>query len=277
MAPVLDNIDAICTSAPIIWRVTRGFSMPPSLRNPLTALSRTSGHLLPQLARTAPHARLYRTLTQQLDSFWFSTSTPLGSREWCAGNRNAFFFFPFPCSSMLRTLARYPHVAHSLIPRVGKLFQRLVLCGLQWYLEEFDLLSREVSGVRLDRGGANCIAQLASVLEDSRHRGQTATAVFLNIERAFDSVPQDVFFSFLSRLGITENMCFVKFFYTRIYCVRLGKTTSWVCHLDNGVPQDSCLSPVLFKIVLATLRLCISSCPPSPSCGIIFYADFICF
>lgn len=68
---------------------------------------------------------------------------------------------------------------------------------------------------------------------------------------------------------------FADFFSNPMYCVRLCTITSPVRRLDRGVPQGSCLSSVLFNIVLSTLLLYIS-CQPSPSCGIIIYAYDIC-
>lgn len=66
------------------------------------------------------------------------------------------------------------------------------------------------------------------------------------------------------------------FFSNRSYCGQLGTITSSVRQLYCRVPQCSCLSPVLFNIVLATLPLCLfCSLPPSPSCAII-YADDLC-
>lgn len=62
---------------------------------------------------------------------------------------------------------------------------------------------------RRGRGTADCtdcIADFTSALEACRHRGETAIAVFLDIEREFNSVPRDVILSSLSHLGMIENM-----------------------------------------------------------------------
>lgn len=102
--------------------------------------------------------------------------------------------------------------------------------------------------------------------------------MFPNIERAFDSVPHDVIFSYLSHLGVTGNMLrfIVDFFSNRTYFVRSAAITSSMHRLARGVPEGSCLSPVFFNIVLATVQLCLSSCKTSLSCGIIIYADDTC-
>lgn len=103
-------------------------------------------------------------------------------------------------------------------------------------------------------------------------------AVFLDVERAFDSVPHGVILSSLSHLGSIGNMFrFVaSYFSVRTYGVRLGPITSSVRQLDPEVPHGSCLSPIHFNIVLTTLPRCLSSRAPSPFCGIIIYTGDIC-
>lgn len=66
---------------------------------------------------------------------------------------------------------------------------------------------------------------------------------------------------------------FVSFFSDRTCCARLARIRSSVRHLRYGVPQGTCLSLVLFNIVLMTLPRCLPSSSPSLSCGITIYAD----
>lgn len=110
--------------------------------------------------------------------------------------KHAPFFSVLKPVKNFRSLSPYRPV--SLTSCVEKLLERLALCRLQWFLEGADLLLAELSGFRHGRGNGDCIADLASVLEDSGHRIETAVALFLDIELAFYSVPDIVIFFTLS-------------------------------------------------------------------------------
>lgn len=74
-----------------------------------------------------------------------------------------------------KDFGRYPFIAlFSLTSCVGKLLERLVICHLQWFLEDTNLLLLELSRFCRVRGTVDCIADPASPLEDSRHRRETA-------------------------------------------------------------------------------------------------------
>lgn len=74
--------------------------------------------------------------------------------------------------------------------------------------EDSDLLLPEFSGFRRRHGTPDCIADLTSALEDFKHRGETAIAVFLDIDRSFYSVSHDVILSGLCHLGFTGDVFF---------------------------------------------------------------------
>lgn len=148
--------------------------------------------------------------------------------------------------------------------------------AMQWFLEGAHLLHHDFCGFRSVRGTADWIAKLAPSLDDPRHSVETAITVFLNIERAFNSIFHDVIISSVSHLGIIANIFrfFVSSFSDSTYCVRLGTITSSVRLIGLGVPQVP--SPIIFNTVLTTSRRCVSSCPRSSYFRTVIYADDIC-
>ena len=76
----------------------------------------------------------------------------------------------------------------------------------------------------------------------------------------------------LLQLGITREMLnFIKSFLTnRSFQVRIDSSYSEVKNLENGVPQGSILSPILFSILINDL-------PDVFSCPAALYADDCCF
>lgn len=61
-----------------------------------------------------------------------------------------------------------------------------MLTRLQRYLDDIEALPPELAGFRSERCTADCMASLASALEAARSLGDTALAVLLDVERAFD-------------------------------------------------------------------------------------------
>lgn len=207
------------------------------------------------------------SLLERLNSVWSSGVIP---QEW----KHALITPLLKRGKPSSELSSYRPI--SLTSCVGKLLERLVLTRLQWFLDDTEALPPELAGFRSERCTADCIATLTSALEDARSQGHTGLAVFLDVERAFDSVPHDVVLACLRHLGVTGRMLryFEDFLNGRTISVRLGTFQGAVRPLLRGLPQGSCLSPTLFNVVMATLPLCMDS-SPHPS-GMIIYADDIC-
>ena len=101
---------------------------------------------------------------------------------------------------------------------------------------------------------------------------RSVLTVFLDIEKAYDIVCREALLLKLFQLGITGEMFnFVKSFLTNgAFQVQIDLSYSEVKNLENGVPQGSILSPILFSILINNL-------PDVFSCPAVLYADNCCF
>ena len=97
-------------------------------------------------------------------------------------------------------------------------------------------------------------------------------AVFLDIEKAYDTVFRNAVLFKLLKLGINGPIFwFIKAFLSdRTFQVRISTFYSKVYEAENGIPQGSTLSPILFSLMINDLSDCID-------CPVALYADDCCF
>ena len=159
----------------------------------------------------------------------------------------------------------------SLISCLAKLYERVVTARLSSYLEERKLLSQTQSGFRKGRMTAEQLFRLA---EDSftsiKKKGITA-ALFLDAEAAFDQAWHDAIRYKLDKIGLPKR--FVRlissFLSDRSLQVNVGSEKSHRVTMKAGTPQGSCLSPLLYIIL-------VNDIPQNDNASVGQFADDIC-
>lgn len=81
---------------------------------------------------------------------------------------------------------------------------------------------------------------------------ESVVAVFFDIEKAFDMMWREGLLIKLGKLGIKGQMYrWIKdFLVGRAIKVRIGNSYSEKCMIENGTPQGSIVSPLLFSIMI---------------------------
>ena len=79
---------------------------------------------------------------------------------------------------------------------------------------------------------------------------------FCDLKKAFDTVDHDILLGKLSHYGIknTEHNWFSSYMGNRWQCCRVNGITSNVEYISCGVPQGSCLGPLLFLLYINDLQ-----------------------
>ena len=161
----------------------------------------------------------------------------------------------------------------SLTSCVSKLFERIILSHLLFFLESNSILSPRQAGFRPGRSTLDQILYLFSPFRmDLTNPGRALGRSLSTIDflKAFDSVWHPALFHKLISAGLSP--CFARwtqsFHSDRRACVVYQNHKSRSFRVRRGVPQGSVLGPVLFSLFINDLP---ASLPSSVTCSL--YAD----
>ena len=143
----------------------------------------------------------------------------------------------------------------SLTSHIGKIMEIMVAKRLEWFLEANNLLHKSQSGFRHGRSTLDHVLQLHDTVYKSLINHRSVIAVFLDIVRAYDMVWRDGLIIKLARLGVQGKM--LKWIHSlisnRSFRVRVGLELSDTMITENGIPQGSVISPLLFAVMVNDL------------------------
>ena len=161
----------------------------------------------------------------------------------------------------------------SLTSCVSKLFERIILSRLLFFLESNSILSPCQAGFRPGRSTLDQILYLSQSISDGFNKPRPDSQTILSIidfSKAFDSVWHSALFHKLISAGLPP--CFARwtqsFLSDRRASVVFQNHKSRSFKVRRGVPQGSVLGPVLFSLFINDLP---ASLPSSVSCSL--YAD----
>ena len=156
----------------------------------------------------------------------------------------------------------------ALSPCLIKIMETMIKTRLDWFLEKHEILPTFMSGFRRGRSITDNIVNLENDVQKSINNKEHTLAVFLDINKAYDTVWIEGLIHKLGNIGIQGNMLrfLHNFLKDRTYQVRVGRQLSHEFKMERGLPQGSILSPTLFNIMLNDI-------PTDPSIKISLYAD----
>ena len=135
---------------------------------------------------------------------------------------------------------------------VAKLLERVLECRLRKYVEDKGVLPTAQHGFRKGRSTGTYICNMIRALQHNRNTKQLTAGLFIDLQKAFDSVWVNGLLYRLANLGIVGKFLTVitSFLKPRYVQIKVNDYTSGPLPCHVGVPQGSVLSPLLFAIYI---------------------------
>ena len=181
---------------------------------------------------------LHPLLLDLLQSVWSGGCVP---QDW----RDALLV-PIPKKGDLSRCDNWRGIA--LLEVVGKLAARIMQNRLQGIAEAE--LPESQCGFRRHRGCADAIFSVRQLVEKSYEHRSKLFCVFVDLRKAYDSVPREALWQALLRLGVPPpTVAIIKSFHTDMSaCVRVAGGCTDPISVKNGLRQGCVMAPVLFNL-----------------------------
>lgn len=140
----------------------------------------------------------------------------------------------------------------SLLPVISKILEKIIYIRLNDHLDSNSVLNDSQFGFRKGMSTYMPLTLLQEKITNAFERNDMVCGLFLDLQKAFDTVNVDILLNKLQRYGIRHTALGMlkSYLSQRMQCVEINQTRSCFLPIKIGVPQGSILGPLLFIVYI---------------------------
>ena len=138
----------------------------------------------------------------------------------------------------------------STLPIFGKIFEKIIYSRLYNYFTSKGILHDKQFGFRKFHSTSHALNYSTDLIRNSLEKGDHVLGIFIDLSKAFDTIDHKILIEKLEHYGVRGKALSLlqSYLYKRNQCVSTLGEVSENLTVMFGVPQGSCLGPLLFLI-----------------------------